>query len=801
MAVFLGTHSLFECLRIPDDGGALDSWAKDYINFSHDKLYFLRLWPTDSSTPAPWRLHAKPYKMLKTSSFRSFLQRPGENCGLILLAGWIALKVFLFCPLTIYVTNAEEMQVGFHSLVFLYLIPFLVSAAILVFSGLALPAGPRRCYVAILAAIGGLLWLQGDVLLWSYGSLDGSFIDWQREAWKGYVDSSIWLAVLVAAVYWRRHLVPRVRSGVLLLLAIQLGSLLFMNPWAALVQKTVPSVVSLDLPDRLVRFSASRNVIHIVLDGFQSDVFEELVESSERYVESFEGFTFFREATTSTRVTHLSIPSFISASTYRNQIPAWRFSRQVFKGKNILRTMSEAGYQTDVASGVSWMSRLYAGAVYYGIPHPFREQAEIERWHAAFLLDLSLFRLAPHFIKRAIYNQQAWLISSMNPGPSGTRYRHFSDNEFLRRFTRESSLGGETPVYKLIHLLTPHPPLVVDERKLPARTPLKNTRENFRRQAAYTLEWVLRFLDRLRSLSIYDDSTIVIQGDHGSGISFRLQDGSGQWIDSRESSLGVSGAVLPLLLVKPARSEGGLQVSDAQVELNDLPATMVALLRLPGEFGGKNIFEVKRGERRDRRYNRGMVNRDTSRQTGFFTALQEYVISGSVFAQSSWRKGTLYQTPAEHRDTDYPWGTLLTFGKNGNVHRFLLDGWSLPSKSERTTWTKAAEARLSFRISPPKRGKVVLSAKMLPFVVKELLPHQRVLIHVNGELVGEWMLTERVLQSHSMEVPADLFRDEEVVVGFEFPNAATPRELGVNRDVRTLAVRFASISLHDGPAL
>ena len=800
MAVFLGTHSLFECLRIPDDGGALDSWAKDYINFSHDKLYFLRLWPTDSSTPAPWRLHTKPYKMLKTSSFRSFLQRPGENCGLILLAGWIALKVFLFCPLTIYVTNAEEMQVGFHSLVFLYLIPFLVSAAILVFSGLALPAGPRRCYVAILAAIGGLLWLQGDVLLWSYGSLDGSFIDWRREAWKGYVDSSIWLAVLVAAVYWRRHLVPRVRSGVLLLLAIQLGSLLFMNPWAALVKKPQPSMLKLDLPDRLVRFSGSHNVIHIVLDGFQSDVFEELVEGSERYRENFRGFTFFREATTSTRVTHLSIPSFISASTYRNQIPAWKYKRQIFKGKNILKTLADAGYQIDLASGVSWLSHLHSGAMVYGIPHPFREKAEIERWHAAFLLDLSLFRLAPHFIKREIYNQQAWLISSMNPGPSGTHYKHFSDNEFFRRFTEESSLGRETPVYKLIHLLTPHPPLVVDERNLPARTPLKNTRENFRRQSADTLEWVLRFLDKLRKLSIYDDSTIIIQADHGSGLSFQLQDRTGQWIDSRKSSLRISGAVLPLFLVKPALSKGVLRVSDAQVELNDLPATIVALLGLPGEFGGKNIFEVKSGERRDRRYNRGMVNRDTSSKTGFFTALQEYVISGSVFVESSWRKGTLYQKPAEHRDTDYPWGTLLTFGRSGNVHRFLLDGWSVPSESERTTWTRADEARLSFRISPPKRGRVFLSVKATPFVVKEILPRQRVLIHVNDQFIGEWVLAERALRSRSIEVPANFFRDREVVIGFKFPDAATPREMGVNRDVRTLAVRFASISLHDGPA-
>lgn len=717
----------------------------------------------------------------------------------MLLAGWIILKIFFFCPLTIYLTNAEEMQVGFYSLVFHYLVPSVVSGIILVFSGLALPAGPRQWYIAVLGGIGGLLWLQGDLLLWGYGPLDGSFIDWPREAWKGYVDSSIWLVVLVAAVFWRRQLVPRVTQGVPLLLAIQLGSLFFMNPWATSTEKFESPMVESDLPKRLVRFSASHNVIHIVLDGFQSDVFEALVEGSDHYQEHFRGFTFFRETTTSTRVTHLSVPSFISASIYRNQIPAGIFSRQIFEGKNIVRTLADAGYQIDVASGVPWMSHLYPGATFYRIPFPYREKAELERWHAAFLFDLSLFRLAPHFLKRAIYNRQAWLFSSIDPGPSGTHYRHYSDIEFFRHFTRNASLGRETPVYKLIHVLTPHPPLVVNERNFPARTPLDNTRANVERQSAHTLAWVLEFLEKLRRLSIYDSSTIIIQSDHGGRLAFKMQNSSGQWIDSRESRHRISGAVLPLLLVKPAMREGQFQISDAQVELNDLPATIVALLDLTGDFGGMNIFEVEEGDRRKRTYSRGMVNRDTSSKTGFFTALQEYSIFGSVFAENSWTKGALYQKPAEFRDTGYPWGTVLTFGRSGSVHRFLLDGWSVHGKGAGSTWTKADEARLSFRLSPPKRRTVLMSVKAYPFVVANTLPHQRVLIHVDDMLIGEWILTERVFRSYSIEVPAQLFRDGEAIISFKFPNAMVPRELGVNRDVRLLAVRFASIRLDDGP--
>ena len=93
-----------------------------------------------------------------------------------------------------------------------------------------------------------------------------------------------------------------------------------------------------------------------------------------------------------------------------------------------------------------------------------------------------------------------------------------------------------------------------------------------------------------------------------------------------------------------------------------------------------------------------------------------------------------------------------------------------------------------------------LSVKAYPFVVKEILPRQRVLIHLNDQFIGEWVLTKGGLRSRSIEVPANFFQEEEVVVGFKFPDAATPREMGVNRDVRTLAVRFASIWLHDGPA-
>lgn len=719
---------------------------------------------------------------------------------LILLAVWINLKIFLFCPLTIYITNAEEMRIGFQTLVWLYVLPFLVCTSLVAGLGLALPRGSRQIYVVVLAAIGVLLWLQGDVLLWDYGVLDGTPIDWQREAWKGYVDTPIWVAAIVAAVYWRRRLLPLARSLCLFLLAVQVGSLWFLEP----DPRSDPgdtlgsSITHSEPPETLFRFSDTRNVIHIVLDGFQSDIFEEIVEDSDRYRDALQGFTFFKEAITSSTVTYLSVPSFMTATTYLNHIPVWRFKQEALEGRNIVGVLANAGYQVDMASATNFSLNFHRNGNYYHIPRPFRGKEEAEKWHAGFMLDLSLFRCTPHFIKEAIYNQQAWWVSSAILDLSGLQHKHFSGNEFLRHFTEKSSLGREGVVYKYIHLITPHPPLVVAEGDVPARKPLPRSRENHKRQSAFTLSRIVALLDKLRGLGIYDRSTIIIQSDHGSGESFQMREaGSGRWIDSLNSSLRVWGGVLPLLLVKPANSGEPLKVSEAPVELNDIPATIAALLGLPHDFGGSNVFAVKSGEERQRKFYREMSERGRAARIGYFESLQEYVISGSVFRESSWRVGKIYRKPTAHRNRKYSWGTPLKFGSKGNVHRFLQGGWSTPGKNG--TWTAAKAARLRLEVDPPESDMVLLSARLFPFIVQDKLPHQRILVHINDKPIGEWLLTERSLRTHSIAVPATHFNENEVVIDFEFPNAASPKEIGGSRDVRTLAATFFDVTLHDGP--
>ena len=132
----------------------------------------------------------------------------------------------------------------------------------------------------------------------------------------------------------------------------------------------------------------------------------------------------------------------------------------------------------------------------------------------------------------------------------------------------------------------------------------------------------------------------------------------------------------------------------------------------------------------------------------------------------------------------------------GNVHRFLLKGWSGPG--ERGNWSKDRVASLGLVVDPPQNDLVELRATMAPFLVQERLPLQRLLVYVNNQPVGEWTLADKSFSTYSLAVPARYFQDKEVVLRFEFPNATSPKELGLNRDVRLLAAHFRDIRLIDG---
>ena len=88
-------------------------------------------------------------------------------------AVFIVSLIFFFGPFNVYKGNISEFAVSLTSILALYLLPAVVLLSILTAIGLLLPNRLHRRYVSVMFVIGVLIWLQGNILVWKYGLLDG----------------------------------------------------------------------------------------------------------------------------------------------------------------------------------------------------------------------------------------------------------------------------------------------------------------------------------------------------------------------------------------------------------------------------------------------------------------------------------------------------------------------------------------------------------------------------------------------------------------------------------------------------
>jgi hypothetical protein len=133
----------------------------------------------------------------------------------------------------------------------------------------------------------------------------------------------------------------------------------------------------------------------------------------------------------------------------------------------------------------------------------------------------------------------------------------------------------------------------------------------------------------------------------------------------------------------------------------------------------------------------------------------------------------------------------IDFGSMGNSGDFKVGGWQDPEHG--FTWTLGQETSLAF-VSPESPGRYALELAVSPFVFREKLPAQRLVVRANDEEIGRFELqSDAVLTA---EIPWNLLARRQVcVVEFELPDAAKPIEVSGVPDSRAIALAFEQVRL------
>lgn len=132
----------------------------------------------------------------------------------------------------------------------------------------------------------------------------------------------------------------------------------------------------------------------------------------------------------------------------------------------------------------------------------------------------------------------------------------------------------------------------------------------------------------------------------------------------------------------------------------------------------------------------------------------------------------------------YDRGTRINFGAAA-ADRYLSYGWS--GREVVSHWTDRGRAAFVFSLAANGRRGQTATLRIFggPFLVPGKLAVQRVAIRLNDKEVANWTLTSAEPQLRTIEIPASVLQDKNVLV-FDLPDATSPRILGISEDWRLL---------------
>jgi hypothetical protein len=620
------------------------------------------------------------------------------------------LQLLLFGPHTIYVGNQQEFSAPFWSLA-VHLAPMILYVAGgLALLGVALPTRLFRSYVVGLFGIGIVLWIQGNLIVGNYGALNGEDIDWSGHAWRSRHELALWIGLPVLATIAARKVFPIAVSVSRVLVALQLVLLAFTAAQAdpeARAKWQGP-------PDEMFELSSTQNVFHFVLDGFQSDVFHDIVEAGRAEIDrQFAGFSFFPNHAGAFPTTIVSIPAMLTGAVYRNQEPMRPYMSRQFERASLFGVMRAQGYQVDAVSGLKYDTKSVTN--FYRLQRPYVTYDAYTRFAAWELADLALFRHSPHLLKPTIYNGQSWRLQTIFGQTANTtarRHPPVTGEAFLNDFTARVRVGHNRPLYTYLHVGVPHWPMVLnaDCEYIGVKSV---TREIYTGQARCAVKRVGELLARLRDLGLYDSSVIVVSSDHGIALPPREFTGDRDVFGGPLSV--VAGSALALLMVKPPHSTGPLRVSEAPTTISDIPATIVDILGLKNPFPGTPALKLDERAVRTRSFAEYFWG-NTGWDADYFSYMDVFTIEGRVLDGNAWTLGDPIYAPGLD-----PAERSRGFYGPERDSRGMVFRWSSP---------------LAFLHAPPDARGVAL-------MVRSVAPMpQTVTVEIRGEVIDRVTLSD-----------------------------------------------------------
>ncbi len=338
----------------------------------------------------------------------------------------------------------------------------------------------------------------------------------------------------------------------------------------------VPTLFTEDIQN--ISVSSTNNVFILLFDGAASPYFYDTVWKDKS--KQLDGFTFYVNTTGVGRNTMLSIPYIFSGKPLPGKDVLDLFAQSTHD--NIFKDFSGTDYSSEIVNADEY--NAFCGTYSHCLNQPKIHIAALQHF-----LYYVYLRIKPVNIDNTPQNSAENLIDIQFSWPSmfkAVAYFH----DFLNR------LKVSTQEKRLIfypNFITHFPVFYNADCKFVQVSALDNSNRSNRLMAATSCSGnlIAEFIERLKKLGIYDNSTIIIMSDHGMIMPPKQYDVFHSYAPAFRIENKYQGFSFPLLLIKTPGAHGPGIISTIPASLLDIRPTLCKIAHnCPANLPGTDLL-------------------------------------------------------------------------------------------------------------------------------------------------------------------------------------------------------------------
>ena len=270
-------------------------------------------------------------------------------------------------------------------------------------------------------------------------------------------------------------------------------------------------------------------------------------------------------------------------------------------------------------------------------------------------------------------------------------------------------------------------------------------------QGLGTLRIISEYMDQLKKLGVYEQTTVIVLADHGYNAHSDMEH-------------------CPLLMIKyPGESH--------PFEISDIPISYSSMAEILTEALQGELSSLEKWKQTGPRYFYYLFERNG------IVDLTEYIIDSPGIGKELKPTGVVYHGNTLHKDRSYILGTKVYFDSGETAGNYQISGFC--DSEVYFTWTSGNTAEMLFEI-PETQDELEMILEYGTF-----FGDQTVNVWVNERLVDIYYANGDTIQY--VTIPEGTVTGKELRVRLELPDACSPVDVGMGEDRRQLALSMKSI--------